>query len=115
LCLYFTKLEPISKTDEPPRPPPLRSGGNLAEISLTIFFLRAPSEKNSKTEREISARFRPQLFGRCRTTNSDEAKQKLFLREEKDFAFPRLFLFGDGTSAAQEGAGGMRGGKSGRD
>jgi hypothetical protein len=37
--------------------------------------------------------------------NADEAKQKLFLREEKDFALPRHFV-----SAAQEGAGGMRGG-----
>jgi len=32
------------------------------------------------------------------------------LREEKDFALPRLFLCGDLVSAAQEGAGGMRGG-----
>ena len=42
--------------------------------------------------------------------NADEAKQKLFLREEKDFALLRLFLFWGRTSAAQEGAGGMRDG-----
>ena len=39
-------------------------------------------------------------------------KAKLFLREEKDFALPRLFFQngGDFAPAAQEGAGGMRGG-----
>jgi len=37
-------------------------------------------------------------------------KAKTILWEEKDFALPRLFLFEDLVSAAQEGAGGMRGG-----
>jgi hypothetical protein len=46
---------------------------------------------------------------------ADESKQKLFLLEEKDFALPRLFFVRDFVSAAQEGAGGMRGGKSGRE
>ena len=49
-------------------------------------------------------------YARVAGFDADEAKQKLFLREEKDFALPRLFLFWDGASAAQEGAGGMRGG-----
>lgn len=34
------------------------------------------------------------------------------MREEKDFALPRLFLFWAGVSATQEGVGGMRGGFS---
>ena len=40
--------------------------------------------------------------------NSDEAKQNYFCGRN-GFALPRLILFG-GISAAQEGAGGMRGG-----
>lgn len=40
------------------------------------------------------------------------SKAKLFLREEKDFALPRLFIR-SGSSASQEGAGGMRGGRAG--
>jgi hypothetical protein len=33
------------------------------------------------------------LNARAAGFNTDEAKQKLFLREEKDFALPQLFLF----------------------
>ena len=52
----------------------------------------------------------PRDYARAAGFNADEAKQKLLLREEKDFALPRLFLFRGGASAAQKGAGGMRGG-----
>jgi len=49
-------------------------------------------------------------YARTAGFNADEAKQKLFLREEKDFALPRFLFWGGGVSAAQEGAEGMRGG-----
>jgi len=43
-------------------PPPasaIAPAATSQKFSLTIFLLRAPPEKNSKKEKEISARFRP--------------------------------------------------------
>jgi len=51
-----------------------------------------------------------QVFGQCGGVKCGRGKAKLFLREEKDLLCLGSFLCGDLVSAAQEGAGGMRGG-----
>ena len=51
-----------------------------------------------------------QVFGQCGGAKCGRGKAKLFLREEKDLLCLDSFCFWTGFPAAQEGAGGMRGG-----
>jgi len=60
-------------------------------------------------EREISARFRPPSIRAVRGYYAGEAKQNYFCGRKRILLCLGSFLCGDLVSAAQEGAGGMRG------
>jgi len=79
------------------------------KFSLTIFLLRSPSEKNSKKEREISARFRPpSIRAVWRGFNSDSVLRKLF-SGDMDFRKTETNLFLDFVRP-QKGVWGMNAG-----
>jgi len=84
--------------------------GNPERKHSLLFVLRGGGFFLKRKGCFLSGFCLPSIQAVWRGFNADKAKQKLFLQEEKDFALPWLSLFGDFVSAAQEGAGGMRGG-----
>ena len=85
-------------------PPPasaIAPAATSQKFSLTIFLLRAPPEKNSKKEREISARFRPPSIRAVRRGFNADSVLPNYFSGEKDLAKPRLI------SRPQKGVWGM--------
>jgi hypothetical protein len=95
LCIYTTTLErilaKITDVDEPAASR-RKAAACFAEKTFFTILICARHQKILLKRKRKFFCSAPRDYARAAGFNSDEAKQKLFLREEKDFALPRLFF-----------------------
>jgi len=90
------EAKPNRTLSAPPPASAIAPAATSQKFYLTIFLLSAPPEKNSKKEREISARFRPRSFWAVRRGYQfGRGKAKTVFAVGKGFCFASA-LFGGG-------------------